>query len=141
MSSVDGRLHRPDPERPDHSDDLDTEHEARSQTGTLRRLLDPAFGFFIWAIQFLTIYCGAAVACALGFGAQPPARHAVFQGSLIAVTAVALAVVLVHAWRAWRSIPTADRQFLARITAGNDLLAAVGIGWMIFPILLEPVCR
>jgi amino acid transporter len=141
MSSADSRLHRPDPERPGHSNDLDTERESGSRVGTLRRLLDPAFGFFVWAVHFLTIYGATAVACVLGLGLSATDELQAFRLFQIGATVLALAIVLIHGWRAWRSAPTADRQFLARITAGHDLLAAVGIGWMLFPIFLEPVCR
>lgn len=131
----------PDVERPEHSDDLDTAHEARSQIGTLRKLLDPAFGFFVWAIHFLIVYAGTAVACVQGLAGAGADEQAMFRLFQIAVTVLAVAVVLVHGWRAWRSWPTADHHFLARITVGHDLLAAIGIGWMLFPIFLEPVCR
>lgn len=141
MSSADARLHRPDPERPDHSDDLDTESEARSQVGTLRRLLGPVFGFLIWAIHFLTVYCSTAVACVLGLGQQSADAQRAFQLFQLAITTLAVIVVLLHALLALRRLPTADHAFLARITAGHDVLAAVGIAWMLFPILLEPVCR
>ena len=49
--------------------------------GTLVGLLDPAFGFFVWAAHLLAIYIAAAVACVVGLGgASAGARSAFLTG-------------------------------------------------------------
>lgn len=121
--------------------ELDDEVEPRTGTGTLRRLLDPAFGHFVWAAHFLAVYIGAAVACVLGLGAAGEGARTTFLAVLAALTVVAVLVVLAHgAWRyrQYRGLP--DRRFRMAVTIGNDGIATVGIVWQLFPILLVPVC-
>jgi hypothetical protein len=124
------------------SDELDAGTEARSQAGTLYRLLYPAFGFFAWAVHFVVVYVAAAVACVLGLGAAGEAARTAFTAALAALTAVTAAGVLVHAWTTYRRHRrVADRRFLVNITAGHDAVAAVAILWQLFPILLIPACQ
>jgi len=117
------------------------EVEVDSETGTLRRLLDPAFGHFVWAAHFLAVYIGAAVACVLGLGAAGAGARTIFLVALVALTVVATGVVLAHAawrYRQYRGVP--DRRFRMVVTIGNSGIAAVGIVWQLFPILLVPAC-
>jgi hypothetical protein len=121
--------------------ELTEEVEPRSEMGTLRRLLDPAFGLFVWAAHFLAVYIGAAVACALGLGMAGEGARTIFLTVLVALTVVATTVVLAHAvWRhrQYRDLP--DQHFRMVLTIGNDAIATVGILWQLFPILLVPVC-
>jgi len=121
--------------------ELDDAVEPSPGTGTLRRLLDPAFGLFIWAAHFLAVYVGTAVACVLGLGTASPGARTTFLTVLVALTAVAAALVVGHAlwrYRQYRDLP--DRRFRMVLTIGNAGIATVGIGWQLFPILLVPVC-
>jgi cytochrome bd-type quinol oxidase subunit 2 len=117
------------------------EVEPHTEIGTLRRLLDPAFGHFVWAMHFLGVYIGAAVACVLGLGAAGEEAHTTFLTVLVVLTAVAVAVVVGHAlwrYRQYRDLP--DHRFRMVVTIGNAGIATVGIVWQLFPILLVPVC-
>ena len=109
--------------------------------GTLRRLLDPIFGHFIWAAHFLAVYIGAAVACVLGLGAAGEGSQTTFMAVLVALTVLATAAVVAHAiwrYRQYRDLP--DQHFRMVVTIGNSGIATVGIVWQLFPILLVPVC-
>src|SRR4051812_2374761 len=99
--------------------------EPRSKVGTLYRLLDPAFGHFVWAAHFLAVYIGTAVACVLDLGATGTNFQSGFQPALILLTLAAVAVVVLHAIRRYRQHRTdPDRRFRMRITIGNDGIAA-----------------
>jgi 4-hydroxybenzoate polyprenyltransferase len=113
----------------------------RSKVGTIYRLLDPAFGHFVWAAHFLVVYIGTAVACVLGLGATGTGSQNGFQTALILLTFAAVAVVALHAIRRYRQYHAdPDLRFRMRITIGNNGIAAVGIVWQLFPIFLVPVC-
>jgi hypothetical protein len=108
----------------------------------LARLLDPAFGFLIWAAHFLVVYIGAAVACVVGIGAASGAARTVFLTALAIVTLAASALVAWHAlrrYRQFRGVPGSD--FRISITVGIDAIAVLAILWQLFPIFLAPVCR
>jgi len=49
-----------------YSDNTGVKIEAQTGRGVVYRLLDPAFGFFVWAGHFLVVYITEAVACQLG---------------------------------------------------------------------------
>ena len=116
-------------------------HAADRNEG-LATVLDPAFGFFVWAIHLLTVYVGAAVACVLGLGAAGTAARTAFYLSLLVFTAMAVALVLVHAWRRHRQQRTMqDLRFRMTLTVGCDTVAAMAIAWQLYPILLAPLCR
>lgn len=133
-------MSRVDRSHPPHSDDLAAHAEALTSGGVLRRLLDPAFGLMIWAGYFLIVYGGTAVGCALGTLSSSDA-HASYRIWTTAFTAVAAAVVMAHAVRTYvRDQPSPDHRFLMWITIGHDAVAAAGILWMLFPVLLLPVC-
>ncbi|MFP5246114.1 MAG: hypothetical protein ACLGH0_05425 [Thermoanaerobaculia bacterium] len=107
-----------------HSDEL----EAKS------RLLDPAFGFFVWAAHLVVIYVIEAVACQLG--------RTRFVPALVVVTFAAAAIVLLHGARRYRQRgEMRDYGFLIRIAIGHDALAALAILCQLFAILMVPVCR
>jgi hypothetical protein len=121
--------------------ELDDEVEPGTEMGTLRRLLDPAFGHFVWAAHFLVVYIGAAVACVLGLGAAGEGARTTFMTVLIVLTVLAAAVVVGHAvWRhrQYRDLP--NQRFRMVLTIGNSGIATVGIVWQLFPLLLVPVC-
>jgi hypothetical protein len=121
--------------------ELDKEVEPRTEIGTLGRLLDPAFGHFVWAAHFLAVYIGAAVACVLGLGAADEGARTTFLAVLVALTIVATAVVVGHAfWRHRQYGDLPNQRFRMVVTIGNSGIATVGIVWQLFPILLVPVC-
>lgn len=121
--------------------ELDDEVEPDSEMGTLRRLLDPAFGHFVWAAHFLAVYVGAAVACVLGLGTAGEGTRTTFVTVLVVLTVVAAAGVLGHAvWRHRQYRDHPDQRFRMALTIGNAGIATVGIVWQLFPILLVPAC-
>src|SRR3954453_15806848 len=119
--------------------ELGAEAEPHSRAGVLFRLLDPAFGFFLWSIHFLVVYITAAVACVLGIGI-PGARSA-FLIALVLVTLAAAAALAIHGalrYRQLRGLP--DQQFRMAVAVGGDAIAAVAVLWQLFPILMIPLC-
>lgn len=111
------------------------------RTGTVAPLLDPAFGFFIWAAHLLAVYIAAAIACALGLGTEPAGARSAFVTVLALVTVAAVAAVVLHAIRRYRGErEELDRRFRLAITIGGDALASVAIAWQLLAFLLVPVC-
>lgn len=112
-----------------------------ARPGTLVRLLDPAFGFFVWSAHFLVVYIAAAVLCVLGLGMAGAAAQSTFMTTLGVVTVAAAAILLLHAARRyWQNRNLPDRRFRMSVTIGCDALAAVAVLWQFFPILLASVC-
>jgi hypothetical protein len=123
--------------------ELDDRAEVEPQTkaGTLVRLLDPAFGFFVFSIHFLVVYIAEAVACALGLVGTSSGARSGFLWSLALVTLACAAVAIGHSatrYRQQRHDP--DQRFRIAMTIGNDAIASVAILLQLFPILLVPVC-
>ena len=113
--------------------------EAGPSREGLPRLLDLAFGFFIWAAHFLIVYVGAAVACAL----VPASAGGSFAlpAALVLTTIVAAAMVVWHAVRRYRQQhELTERHFPMPVTIGCDAIALVAIVWQLFPIFLVPAC-
>lgn len=123
------------------SDRLDSAVEAASQAGVVQRLLDPVFGFFVWAAHLLTIYIAQAVACVLGLGGRSASAQSTFVATLAGITVVAAAIVVLHAVRRFRLEKIVrDRGFLIRLAVGHDAIATLAIVWQLFPLFLSPVC-
>src|SRR4051794_16594402 len=123
------------------SHSLETGAQPRSAAATLFWLLDPAFGYFLWAAHFLIVYIAEAVACVLGLGSAGRGAQAALLTALVVVTAAAAAVLVIHAvWRYRQQRDVADQHFRMSITIGNDAIAAMAILWQLFPIFLTPVC-
>jgi hypothetical protein len=109
---------------------------------SVARVLDPAFGLFVWALHLLAVYITAAVACVLGLGGASPSAQSAFLWALVALTLVAGAAVLVHgARRYWQTRALPDKRFRLSLTLGLDAIAALAIVWQLFPVLLAPLCR
>jgi hypothetical protein len=108
-------------------------------TGTVRPLLDLAFGFFVWAVHLLVVYIGTALACVLGLGAASRGSRTMFVISLGVVTLLAVAVVVSHALRRYRQHRT-QPAFRTAVAMGGDAIACVAIAWQLFPLVLVPVC-
>jgi hypothetical protein len=121
---------------------VDAGVEPHAGAGVLHRLLDPIFGYFIWAAHLLVVYISAAVACQLGLGTAAPATQTTFTTMLALVTVGAAAIVVLHAVRRHRQNREAlDEGFLVWVMIGNDAIASVGIVWQLYSILLVPVCE
>jgi hypothetical protein len=121
--------------------DLEAGVEPHTKLGTVFRLLDAAFGHFVWAAHFLVVYVGAALACTFGIGVASSGARAGFIAALVIVTAAAAAIVVTHARHRYRQYrDTEDQHFRLSITLGNSAIATVGIVWQLFPILLVPAC-
>jgi hypothetical protein len=113
--------------------------ETGPPTEGLSRLLDLAFGFFLWAAHFLIVYVGAAVACAL----VPTAASGslALTAALVLTTIVAAAIVVLHAVRRYRQqheLP--EQRFPMLVAIGCDAIGLVAIVWQLFPIFLVPAC-
>lgn len=112
-----------------------------SAAATLFRLLDPAFGYFLWAAHFLIVYIAAAVACVLGLGSAGEGAQSALLTALGAVTLAVVAILAIHAvWRYRQQRNVADQQVRMSVTVGSDALSAVAVAWQFFPLLLAPVC-
>ncbi|WP_414476023.1 hypothetical protein [Microvirga sp. M2] len=109
--------------------------------GTLVWLLDPAFGFFLWAAHFLVIYIAAAVACVLGLGAASADAQSAFLTGLGLVTAASAVILVLHAvWRYRQQRDVPAQRFRMSFTIGCDAIASFAVLLQFFPILLVPVC-
>jgi hypothetical protein len=123
-----------------HRADAGVEPDAGA--GNLHRLLDPVFGYFIWAAHLLVVYIAAAIACQLGLGAASAATQTTFTTTLALITVGAAAIVVLHAVRRYRQNREAlDEDFSMWVTIGNDAIATVGILWQLYSILMVPVCE
>jgi hypothetical protein len=123
---------------------LELEAEAKPDTelGTVFRLLDPLFGHFLWAAHFLVIYIAAALACTLGIDMASTGVRTAFVATLALITLGAAALLFLHGRRRYRQYSgVEDKAFRLAVTLGNSAIAAVGIVWQLFPILLSPLCR
>jgi hypothetical protein len=99
----------------------------------LRRLLDLGFGFFVWAVHFLLIYVGAALACVLESGDLRPVW--------VLLTMAAAGGVVWHGlarYRARERVP--DDGFVRAVTVGGDAIALVAILWQLFALAIVPAC-
>jgi len=111
-------------------------------SAVISRLLDPAFGFFVWAGHLILIYVVNAVSCVLGITAGDRRAESLLVAALAAVTIVAAVIVGVHGLRRYRERRQSnDRGFLHRIAVGQDAVAALAIVWQLIPIFMSPVCR
>jgi hypothetical protein len=117
-----------------------TRSDERARPGALYRLLDPAFGLFAWALYFLIVYVGQALACSL-LPDMGSGERMLVTAALVGATLVTAGVVAIHGWRRYRSGGALyDSPFLARLAAALDALAALAVAWMLIPILLTPLC-
>lgn len=104
-------------------------------------LLDPAFGFVVWAVHFLAVYIATALACVLWLDAASAGARPGFQATLALASVATAAVTVLHAvwrYRQLRAVP--DLHFRMVVTIGCDAIASVAIAWQLFPILLVPAC-
>lgn len=113
----------------------------RPQRRTIAGLLDPCFGFFVWAAHLLAIYVATAVACQIAGGtgtSSPPTS----LRPLLAVATVGAAILI--AWHARKrhreQRSAADLRFRLTITLGVDAIAVVAVAWQLFAVALVPLC-
>jgi nitrate reductase NapE component len=119
----------------------DAQLEASGESAGVIRLLDSAFGFFVWATHLVIIYVANALACVLGLTSTHSRAESVLVISLAAVTIVAAALVGAHGLRRYpQRLRVADEGFLNRIAVGHDAIALVAILWQLVPIFMSPVC-
>jgi hypothetical protein len=121
--------------------ELDAETGPRTRAGVLFGLLDPAFGFFVWAVHFLVIYIAAAVACALGLGGANADARTSFLTALVIATIAATAALALHGvlrYRRLRGLP--KQRFRMSVAIGGDAIAAVAVLWQLFPLGMVPLC-
>ena len=112
----------------------------RARPSAVFRLLDPAFGLFVWAGYFTAVYVAQAVACSVWPGMAPATKSAV-AAALVVATLAAIAVAAVHAGRRYRGAgAVAEGAFLARLAVALDAVAVVAIAWMLIPIVFTPLC-
>ncbi len=120
------------------SPSLDADTATGPHTGTLPRLLDPVFGFFVWAAHLLTVYAIAAVVCIVAPGTTSTGAVRI---TLAVVTVAALAVTAWHALRRHRELRALPEQrFRIGVTLGGDALAAAAIAAQLIAVVLVPVC-
>jgi hypothetical protein len=122
--------------------DLDARSAAAApHRQTIGRLLDPAFGFFVWAAHFLAIYVATAVACQLAGGTGTAAPPASLRPLLVVATVAAMVLLAWHARRRHREQQAvADLRFRLTITIGIDAIAVVAVAWQLFAVALVPLC-
>jgi hypothetical protein len=121
--------------------DLDAETGPQSKAGVLYGLLDPAFGFFVWAVHFLVVYIAEAVACALGLGGASADSRTIFLTALILATVAAAAVLTLHGVLRYRRLGDLPQQrFRMSVAIGGDAIAAVAVLWQLFPLAMVPLC-
>ena len=116
--------------------------QAGPESEAVFRILDLAFGFFVWAIHLLVVYVATAIYCVLHPGAAETGIPPMFLAALVVITIAAAAAVLGHAGlRYLRKLkaPHVDGFRLA-VTVGCDAIAAVAIVLLLFPIRLVPAC-
>jgi len=120
----------------------DTASAPPADARVVHRLLDPVFGFFVWAGHLLVIYIANAISCVLGLTSGSPRAESLLVTLLAVFSLATAAVVGVHGLRRYRQRPgTAEHEFLFRIAVGQDAIAALAILWQLFPIFMSPVCR
>jgi hypothetical protein len=123
------------------SPSTDTAVEPRAHRETLSRVLDLAFGFFVWAVHFLVVYVAAATYCVVNPDAAESGASGIFSTALAIVTVAAVLTVLVHAWLRYRrrtGLP--DERFRLAVIVGCDAIAALAIGLQLVPLRLVPWC-
>src|SRR6185312_15257383 len=99
------------------SHSLQASGQPPSAAATLFWLLDPAFGYFVWAAHFLLVYIAEAVACVLGLGSAGRGAQTALLTALVVVTGAAAAVLVIHAvWRYWQQRDMADKHFRMSVT-------------------------
>jgi hypothetical protein len=109
--------------------------------GAVAVVLDISFGFLVWAVHFLAIYCATAIACARGLETVQPSAGLWFRVGLVGATVLTVALLGWHAWRRRHGARGGDESFRHRLAIGNDAVAAFAIVIQIFPLLMLDTCQ
>jgi hypothetical protein len=102
----------------------------------------------VWAVHFLVVYGVQATICVRLGADRTPWGQPLVPASVIGLTAVALVVVAVIGFRAWRRLRSGmsgqegedQAQFTVWMTVSIALLSALAILWEAVPVLLLPPC-
>lgn len=98
-------------------------------------------GLLIWSLWFVALYGAQGLGCAL---APPPPQAGAstwLNAALGLFTLLTLALLVVLAWRFWRlAAATAAQRFVARVSAGVHVVAALATAFMGLPLLSLPPC-
>ena len=106
-----------------------------------RSLLDPASGFFVWAIHLLVIYSVASIACQLSPGHGATASRSWLMPVLVLITLTAAAVNVSHGIRRYGSQRGVEElRFRLMVTLGCDALGTLAILWQLLAVALVPAC-
>lgn len=123
------------------SPDLEAPAAPHPRGRVVLRLLDGAFGLFVWAFHLLAIYVAAAVACVLGIGSAAADVRTAFWVALALLTVAAIVVVVLHALHRYRNQRNvAEQRFRMSMTIGCDGIATLAIAAQLVPLLLVPLC-
>ena len=123
------------------SPSTNTADAPRAHRETLSRVLDLAFGFFVWAVHFLVVYVAAATYCVVNSDVAESGASALFATALAIVTVTAVLAVLLHAWLRYRGrTAQPDERFRLAVIVGCDAIAALAIGLQLVPLHLVPWC-
>lgn len=114
--------------------------DASNRSGTVRTLLDLLFGFLVWAVHFLVVYCVNALACARGIGDATALAQSGLRSFFVFATLIGLASVGLHAAHLWRRRGS-ENDFLARLGLGCNAVAAVAMMMQLLPLSLLHLCR
>jgi hypothetical protein len=107
----------------------------------IARLLDPAFGFFVWSAHFLIVYVATALSCALGLGTASAGAGSTFLMTLTLVPVDAAVVLAAHAILRYRRLGSLlDQRFWVALTVGGDAIATAAIVLQLLPLRLVPLC-
>jgi len=113
----------------------------RSLPENVSRVLDPAFGFFVWAVHLVTIYVITAISCQFGLGVESAQMRTSFRLTLVLVTLIAIVIVALHAARRYQQQRSVGEQrFRMVITVGCDAIAIVAMAGQLLALLLVPAC-
>lgn len=112
-----------------------------TQPGLLKRILDPGFGFVVWATHFLGIYVPIAVGCAVA-GTPFSGHHFLVRNIFVGATIVAVSLVVGHTiWRWSHRDRADDPRMLMKVTLWRNGIAIAAMLALLIPALERPLCR
>ncbi len=96
-----------------------------SPTHPMQLVLGPT----VWAAWFVVLYGGLSVACAVAPPASELGMMTWLNGVLLMLTLGTVAVLVQWAGNCWKAAPAIEagsvRRFIARVSAGAHLIAAI----------------
>ncbi|MBD7976681.1 hypothetical protein [Serpens gallinarum] len=98
-------------------------------------------GLVIWSLWFVAVYGAQGLGCELAPPSPQAGATTWLNAALGLFTALTLALLLLLAWRFWRlAAATAAQRFVARLSAGVHLVAALATAFIGLPLLSLPPC-